>query len=152
MKRRKVNREEGIQLAEMAIVLPIFLALLAAIAEFGNYFYYYNTLAKATRAGARYITSKPYTTSEMNKARNLMVCGNLSGCGSSTPILEGFSASNIQITGTGGTMFLPTTVKVSIVDYNYSSIFNLNKVAKTSDSWISVPVKPSTTMRYLLEN
>ena len=151
MKVRKQSREEGVQLAEMAIVLPVFLALLAAIAEFGNYFNYYTTLAKATRAGARYISSKPYTTGEMDKAKNLMICGVMSGCGGSTPILPGFSASNIQITSAGGAAFLPNTVTVSIINYNYSSIFNLSKIANTS-SWTAIPVKPSTTMRYLLEN
>ena len=151
MKSRKLRREGGIQLAEAAIVLPIMLALLAAIGEFGSYFYNYTTLAKATRAGARYMSAKPYTTDEMNKAKNLMVCGDPNGCGSSSPILPGFSASNISITAGGGTTFLPDTVTVSIVNYNYNSIFNLSKVAK-GPSWTAVPVKPSTTMRYMLEN
>src|SRR5262245_4130555 len=151
MKSGKVRREGGIQLAEAAIVLLIMVALLAAIGEFGSYFYNYTTLAKATRAGARYISAKPYTVDEMGRAKNLMVCGDPNGCSSSSPILPGFSASNISITAAGGTTFLPDTVTVSIVGYNYTSIFDLSKVSKSS-SWISVPVKPSTTMRYMLEN
>jgi Flp pilus assembly protein TadG len=151
MKVRKQSREGGLQLAELAILLPVVLALLAAIAEFGNYFYYFSTLSKATRAGARYISSKPYITDEINRAKDLMVCGNINGCQSSTPILPGFSASNIQITANGGTMFLPNTVTVNIIGYNYNSIFDLNKVAKAG-SWTSIPVDASTTMRYLLEN
>ena len=37
--------ESGVQLVEAAIVLPIFLVLFAATAEFGRYFYEYTTLA-----------------------------------------------------------------------------------------------------------
>jgi Flp pilus assembly protein TadG len=149
---RNGKKEKGIQLTELAIILPILMALLAAIAEFGNYFYYYTTLSKATRAGARYLSSRPYTDGEKAKAKNLMVCGNPSDCSSSTPILPGFSASNIQVTASGGTTYLPNTITVSIVSYNYSSLFNLNLVTNTAGSWASIAVDPSTTMRYLLEN
>ncbi len=152
MTNRTGKREKGIQLTELAIILPILMALLAAIAEFGNYFYYYTTLSKATRAGSRYLSSKPYTDGERTKARNLMVCGNPNGCTSSTPILPGFSASNIQVTASGGTTFLPNTITVSIVGYNYTSVFDLTKVTNKTGSWASITIDPRTTMRYLLEN
>ena len=45
--------ERGTQLVELAIVLPLFVLMFAAIAEFGRFFYTYTTLAKATRVGAR---------------------------------------------------------------------------------------------------
>ena len=45
---QRLRRDErGIQLVEAAIVVPIFLVLFAATAEFGRYFYEYTTLAKA---------------------------------------------------------------------------------------------------------
>jgi hypothetical protein len=47
--------ERGVQLVEVAIVIPITLMLFAAVGEFGRYFYEYTTLAKAERAGARQI-------------------------------------------------------------------------------------------------
>jgi Flp pilus assembly protein TadG len=37
--------EQGIQLLETAIVIPILLVMFAGVAEFGRYFYEYNTLA-----------------------------------------------------------------------------------------------------------
>jgi Flp pilus assembly protein TadG len=54
--------ERGTQLVELALVLPVLLALFAATAEFGRYFYNYATLAKATRAGARYLATTPVKT------------------------------------------------------------------------------------------
>jgi Flp pilus assembly protein TadG len=151
MMRTSKRGEKGIQLAEMAIAAPILLLIMAAIAEFGNYFHHYNTLSKATRAGARYLSSKPYTAGERDKARFLMICGNPDGCNGATPILPGLTTSNIQVVATGGTTFLPHLITVNIVNYNYMSVFNVKQLAGSGD-WISVPVKPSTTIRYLLEN
>ena len=50
---RFTRDESGLQLVEAAIVIPIFLVLFAATAEFGRFFYEYTTLAKAARAGSR---------------------------------------------------------------------------------------------------
>jgi Flp pilus assembly protein TadG len=152
MKCSRQTRESGIQLAEAAIVLPILLMFMAAIAEFGNYFFYYTTLSKATRTGVRYATSKAFTTTEMNRARNLVICGDINTCENTSPVLPGLSNDNIQITGAGGTASVPDTVTVKIVGYNYNSVFNLSKVAKSGTSWTAVPVSPSSTMRYLVEN
>lgn len=152
MRVNKRTRQSGIQLAEAALVLPIMLMLLAAVAEFGNYFFYFTTLSKATRAGARYASSKSFTTTEKSRAKNLMICGDFSSCENSSPILPGLTSDNIQITGNGGTSSVPDTVTVKIVGFNYSSIFNVSKVAKSGGAWASIPVSPSNTMRYLVEN
>ena len=49
--------ERGLQLEETAIVIPVYLMLFGATAEFGRYFYEYSTLAIASRAGSRYLAS-----------------------------------------------------------------------------------------------
>lgn len=139
------------QLVELAIALPVMMALMAAIAEFGNYFHTYTTLAKATRAGARYLSSKPYTDGEKDKAKRMVVCGNPDSCTSGTEILPGLTTSDIRITSSGGTTYLPQTITVSIAGYNYDSIFNLAGFGGGA-SWLSVAVEPGTTMRYTLEN
>ncbi|MGH9844388.1 MAG: TadE/TadG family type IV pilus assembly protein [Blastocatellia bacterium] len=145
------KRERGMQLVELAIVLPVVMALMAAIAEFGNYFYTYTTLAKATRAGARYLSSKSFTGGEKDKARRIVVCGNPDSCASGTEILPGLTTGHIQVTSSGGTTYLPQTIRVSIAGYNYNSVFNLAGFGDGS-SWLSVAVEPGTTMRYTLEN
>ena len=50
--------DRGVQLVELAIVLPILLLLFAGVAEFGRYFYEYSTAAKSARLGARYLAEK----------------------------------------------------------------------------------------------
>lgn len=142
--------QRGAQLVELALALPILLMLLAAIVEFRNYFYYHTTLARATSAAARYLSSKAFTDAEKLKAQNIAVCGDPDSCGAVDPVAPGLSTSNIEITSTGGDV-LPQTVTVRIIGYQYQPIFDLGKWTG-GEPWAEVDVSPSTTMRYLLEN
>ena len=142
--------EQGVQLVELAIVLPIMLLLFAGIAEFGRYFYEYSTLAKGARVGARYLASKSITsgTDWEGPAKNLIVYGNVGGTGD--PILPGFSPNNIDIQYAGGPAGLPDTVTVSIVNYPHESLFDLGGFLNSDSLSLNVDVKPSVTMRFLL--
>ena len=88
--------ERGLQLVETAIVIPVFFMLFGATAEFGRYFYEYTTLAKASRAGTRYLATNLVSGTEDVKAKNIVVYGNPTGSGS--PILTGLSTTNVVIT------------------------------------------------------
>lgn len=140
--------ERGLQLVETAIVIPIFLMLFGATAEFGRYFYEYTTLAKASRSGVRYLSTAPVTGIEDATAKNIVVYGNPAGTGS--PILTGLSTTNVVITRQGGVPVIPETVTVSIVGYTHQPIFDVGKLTNTVGLSTAVDVKPSVTMRYLL--
>lgn len=140
--------ESGLQLVEVTIVIPIFLMVFAATAEFGRYFYEYTTLAKAARVGSRYLCTAPTLAAEDTKAKNIVVYGNSAGSGS--PILTGLSPSHVVITRQGGTSVLPETITVQIVGYKHQPIFDLGKLTKSVGLSVNVDVKPSVTMRYLL--
>ena len=148
----RIRRDErGVQLLEVAIVIPILLVLFAGVAEFGRYFYEYTTLAKASRLGARYLASKS-ANSETNNyqsiARNIVVYGNAAGTGS--PILDGLSPNNVTITYQGGTTGVPDTVTVSITGYEHEPLFDLGGLMRNDKLSLAIEVKPSVTMRYLL--
>lgn len=143
--RRRAQVERGTQLVELAIVIPILLMLLAAAAEFGNYYYTYTTLTKATRVAARYLTVNSTDTTEQTVAKNLAVCGSTSACGTGTAIVKGLTTSNIQITVTNGAGTEPATVTVAIINYNYASIVDLGRW--TGGLLNNIAVSPSTTMR-----
>jgi Flp pilus assembly protein TadG len=142
------REERGAQLVELAIVLPIFLMLFGAAAEFGRYFYEYTTLDKAVRAGSRYLATAAVNAGEDTKARNIIVYGNPNGTG--TPIVKGLTTANVVITREGGVPVLPQTVTVQISGYKYQPIFDLGKLIKTPSLSMNIDVKPSVTMRYLL--
>ena len=140
--------ERGLQLVEVAIVIPVLVILFAATAEFGRYFYEYTTLAKASRVGTRYLSTAVVTGTEDTAAKNIVVYGNTAGTGS--PILTDLSTTHVEITRQGGTPVLPQTVTVSIVGFKHQPIFDLGKLTNITGLSLNIDVKPSVTMRYLL--
>ena len=79
--RNFIRRENGTQMIEFAIVFPVLLLLFAGTVELGRLFYHYTTLAKATRAGARYLSTTTDVTASTTAAKNVVLCGNAGGCG-----------------------------------------------------------------------
>ncbi len=143
--------ERGVQLVELAIVLPILCLLFGAVAEFGRYFYEYTTVAKGARTGARYLVSKSITSNVTNweaNAKNIVVYGNTAGTGD--PILPGLSTANVDVQYQGGTAAIPETITVSIINYQHQPLFDIGALLKTPALSMEVDVKPSVTMRYLL--
>ena len=149
--------EGGTQLVELALVLPILLALFAATAEFGRYFYSYSTLAKATRAGARMLAtttlkdvSGPGLANNLQDARikRLVVYGDPNAADGSRPLVPGLKPENVDLVREGPILAVPNTVTVRIVNYNYTPVINLGSFG--ARNWASVPLKPSTTMRFML--
>ncbi len=146
--RRFVREDKGTQLIELAIILPVMLMMMAATAEFGRFFYTYTTLAKATRAGARYLATSAVKSTEDTRARNLIVYGDTTGEGNA--VVSGLTEQNVRIVRTGGVPVLPETVTVEIDSYTYTPIFDLGKITGQKNLSLNIEVSPSTTMRYLL--
>jgi Flp pilus assembly protein TadG len=151
-KYRSVDRfardERGTQLVELAIVLPLFLFMFGAAAEYGRYFYQYTTLDKAARAGSRYLTNVGVSGAEDAKAKNIVVYGNPAGTGS--PVVQGLTPAQVVITRAGGSPSVPQTVTVQILGYKYQPVFDLGKMINAPSLSLNIDVKPSVTMRYLL--
>ena len=143
---RFTRDERGLQLVEVTIVLPIFLMLFAATAEFGRYFYEYTTMAKAARAGARYLSTTFVGKGDV-PASNIVVYGNEGGTG--TPLLDGLSTTQVRIKYEGDNPAVPDTVTVYFEGYTHQPIFNLGALTKTVGLNLNIDVKPSVTMRYL---
>ena len=147
------RNERGVQLAELAIVMPILILLFAVTAEFGRYFYEYTTLAKAARIGARYLATACVKPSEDANAQNLVVYGNAAGTGS--PVITGLTPGKITITkrdrlGVVMTSGVPETVTVNVTSFKFQPLFDLGGLMNNSGLSLNIDVKPSVTMRYLL--
>jgi len=165
--RRLLRREEGTQLIELSIVLPILVLLFAGTVELGRLFHTYTTLTKSTRAGARYLSaSKNFSSVDpakkaaaVNAAKNLVVCGYTGGCcdpktdadkctgqGEYAPVADGITVSNVQVDplGVGPVRY----ANVSITGYNYKPlVFDLNVM--TGSTAFTPALAPSTRMRYM---
>ena len=149
--------DEGSTLAEMAIMVPFLAIMLAGVSEFGRYFQSYTTLAKSTRSAARYLSNHPFNDAEKAKARNLAVCGKLT-CAGGEELLPGLSTANVCIESVGDPV--PTTVTVSIpgaddgcaTPYIYDPIFDLGALLHSDTFSLELPVRPSSTMYFMLDN
>jgi Flp pilus assembly protein TadG len=96
--------QSGAAAVEMALVLPVLLALMFGSVELGNYFMNEHSLVKAVRDGARFAARQNFSTytactgepggSTVADTKNVVINGYLSGGAAITPNI---SASDITV-------------------------------------------------------
>ena len=156
---RFIRHERGASVAELAILAPILILLLAAVSEFGRFFQQYTTLAKSTRTAARYLSNHSYPDNQA-AARNLAVCGKLT-CTGSDSLVPGFTAANVCIQSTtlaGSPKIETVTVSVPRTGgagacaqpFNYQPIFNIGALLNTGFTFTPA-ISPSVTMYYMID-
>lgn len=146
--RRFFRRENGTQMVELAIALPVMLILLGGLAEFGRFFYTYTTLTNAVRGGARHACKWERNASwTIPETTNMVVYGDFSG--GSTPILPGLSTNNVTVTANGPSVNNIDSVTVKISNYQYTPIFDLGKLTGIPGLSMSVNLNASATMHQL---
>jgi Flp pilus assembly protein TadG len=150
---RFAKSESGAALAELAIMIPFLVAMVAAVTELGRLFQTYTDLSKATRVAARNISNVAYTSQNIASAKNVAVCGK-GDCTGLDPVVPNLTADNVDITaeyadcGGCGNPGNPIRVTVSIVNYNFHPIFNLGALIG-NDRLMALPASGSTTMYYM---
>lgn len=135
---------------EFAIILPVLILMFAGVTELGRMFYTYNSLAKATRSAARYLSTVQNVSNSTTAGKNMVMCGNAGGCGGQgqpAVILPNLTANNIVITppvaGTAPVKY----VTVEITGYTYTPlVFNLSQMTGQT---FNMYLAPSTRMRYM---
>jgi Flp pilus assembly protein TadG len=89
-------RIAGVAAIEFALVLIVLLLIVAGVVEFGRAFWHYDTLAKATRDGARFMSMEPVATigdaATLNAARQLVI--NAANAANVSPAL---TAENVSV-------------------------------------------------------
>jgi Flp pilus assembly pilin Flp len=143
--RRFTKNEEGGALAELAILIPFLILMIAAVTELGRLFQNFNTLSKSTRAAARYLTTVTYTPEHIAAARNVALCGK-TNCDGVEPVVSGLTIDEVK-DGREGDAANPITVTIYIDGYTFSPLFNLGAMLG-DNKFMSLPLKPSTTMYY----
>lgn len=143
------HSETGGALAELAILVPFLVVMLATVTELGRLFQTYTDLSKATRVAARYISNVAYDNTQIAKAKNVAVCGQID-CTGFAPVVPNLTTANVSVTpeypacNCGN----PVRVTVSIVDYNFQPIFNLGALIG-NNRLMALPASGSTTMYYM---
>lgn len=144
--RRFARNEKGGTIAELAILIPFLIIMIAAVSELGRLFQAYTSLSKSTRAAARYLSNVAYDDAQIAKAKNVAVCGK-TNCDGIEPVAKDLTADNIVVTAEGD-VGNPTSVTISIVNYNFQPLFNLGALLQ-ADSFTNLPIGSSTTMYYM---
>lgn len=118
--------QSGLAAVELAIILPVFLMLMLGTAELGRACYQYNTLTKAVREGARFLSARALNgagvmalgAEDEATARRVIVYG--SPAGGDAPRLPDFEVGDVAITSVasaGGTHVVITAT------YGYTPMF-----------------------------
>lgn len=94
--RQRVLREEGQNLVEFAFVTVLVLVLFFGITEFSRALWTWNSIAHATREGARYAVVEAPTSDDAS-IKNYVVYHDPNATTSSTPVVPGLSTSNVTI-------------------------------------------------------
>jgi hypothetical protein len=147
--RRFLKKERGTQILELAIALPVMLILLAAVGEFGRFFYTYSALTNAVRAGARHACKWERNASwTVPETSNMVVYGDFSDT-SHGPILPGLSTSNVVVQANGPSVNNIDSVTVKIVNYQYTPLFDLGALTGIPSLTLNIPMNASATMHQL---
>lgn len=90
------NRQHGMALIELSISLALLVTITFGITEFGRAIYQYNTLAKAARDGARFLSVRdPSSATAITEARCIVVHGDPS-C-TAPALVPGLAVSMVSI-------------------------------------------------------
>jgi hypothetical protein len=147
--RRFLRDDQGSQILELAIALPVMLMLLGSVAEFGRFFYTYTTLTNAVRAGARHACKWEKNASwTVPEASRMVVYGDYSDT-SNGPILPGLTTDNVVIDANGPSVNAIDSVTVRIVNYKYQPLFDLGKLTGVQALSLNIDMNASATMHQL---
>lgn len=118
------HAQRGVALVEFALLLPFLLVLTFTTTEFGRALYEYQSVTKAVRAAARYLTTQNPGT-HLTEASNLIVYGYTVPPSGATPLARNLTAANVMTPtwGQEGTAPLIKTVTVGVTGYQFQSIF-----------------------------
>lgn len=160
--RHLLKDERGGTLAELAILVPFLVIMMAGVCEFGRYFQTYITLAKGTRSASRYLSSHTLTPQNINRATSLVVCGK-QACVGGDELVKGFTANNVCIESSGSPQVTSVTVRIprttsdctpmpnagNAVPFKFTPIFDLGALLHTPAFTMALPIAPRTTMYYM---
>jgi hypothetical protein len=138
---RRWGSEQGAQLVEFALVLPLLLLVVLGIAEFGFIFMRYEVVTNAAREGARIAVLPGYVPDDVRT--RVVAYANAGG-------VPGLTFPNILVedgTVPMGAGVAPLSVKRVTVTFNHSYMFLGGIGAWFGASYTTVPLRAVSEMR-----
>ena len=134
--------DEAAQLVEFALVLPILLLIVLAIAEFGFIFQRYEVVTNAAREGARMAVLPGYGDPDVDaRVRTYMTQGRVPTTGSNPSVV----ITNVSIAVGAG--LPPINAKRVVVTYTHTYTFLPKISGWFGASYTTVPLKAVAEMR-----
>lgn len=131
---RRHSKQRGVAAVEMAFLLVPLIFIVFGITEFGRAFYQYNTVVKATRDAARYLSGQQPGTKDA-EAKCLVKYGDYSACladpsYTGTLLAPGLATANITICDwprcanhyLQGSAPVVNLVSVTVSNYQFTSL------------------------------
>jgi Flp pilus assembly protein TadG len=127
MKKRSRSNCRGNAIVELALSAPLFLLIFSTCFQYGYYFYIYNRLEDAVRAGARYASLRAYNsatstpTDDFTAAvQDMVVYG--SPASGSQAVVPGLAPGNVNLS-VGMINGVPSQMTVFISGYKINGVF-----------------------------
>jgi Flp pilus assembly protein TadG len=147
--------QAGAAAVELAIVTVLMLMIVAGIVEFGRTYWYADALTKATRDGARLMSTWPVATIQTGGAaaaqiltRDMSNAANVSpALASGNVVVECLNDAFGVIGCSNGTP--PANVRVSITGFDVTLGDLMPFVGAAGGTYGIVSLAPHTTMRYM---
>lgn len=144
------KRQGGVAAVEFALLVFLMLLIGAGIVEFGRAVWHYDALAKATRDGARYMStiSMPASTADLDTAEDLVVTA------ATAAGVPNFSVADVTVTCTPtacASAAAPGDVTRVTVDVSYPMTLGawFPFIFPPADSSFDITLAPHTTMPYM---
>jgi Flp pilus assembly protein TadG len=151
--KKRSARQQGAAVVEFALVLTLLITLMAGIFEFGRAFWYYDTLTKATRDGARLMAMASNTDMAANIGLTQARVFNAVNAAGVPDFDAEDNVSVTCLTATYGEVACtngvsPWGVRVQIVGYGMT-IGQFIPFLIGANSNYTTTLSPHTTMRYM---
>ncbi|MBD5803294.1 TadE-like protein [Azoarcus sp. Aa7] len=144
------QRQGGVAAVEFALLVFLMLLICAGIVEFGRAVWHYDALAKATRDGARYMStiSMPALATASATAEDLVVTA------ATAAGVPNFTAADVTVTCAPtacASAAAPGNVTRVIVDVSYSMTLGIwfPFISRDGKSGFDITLTPHTTMPYM---
>lgn len=141
------RRDEGAELIEFAFVLPLLLAVVAGIIDFGFLFQRYEVVTNSAREGARIAVLPGYTTADVQDRVLSYIEEGLGMSASEASSRTDVDVAAVTITSAGGGASVPGRQVTVSHTHDYLVIGPFVALLGGTGSWTTVTLTARSTMR-----